>query len=237
MKFTGEQFIPGIEKPRLADEHLARYNFALQFVTNKVVLDAACGVGYGASLLATKAKSVQGVDLSSEAIEYARGNYKKENLTFHCENIVNLPLDDRSIDVVISFETIEHLNERDREKFYNEIKRVLKNDGLIIFSTPNINITSPFRKKPLNEFHAIEFTDKQLRDELGKYFKIKNILGQRIVKKFFLIYFVRRAIFLIHRLFKINTHIYDLANGPEVIKYDFKRQEPRIFIVICKKYV
>ena len=84
VKFTGERLIPNLpELTFLYQEHIVRYLFASQFVRSKVVLDAACGTGYGSSLLLDKgAKKVIGVDISKDAIDYCNQNYKKENLEY-----------------------------------------------------------------------------------------------------------------------------------------------------------
>lgn len=105
-----------------ATEHLHRYAIASEFIDNKIVLDIASGEGYGSYLFTKKAKQVIGIDISSEAISHASEKYKKENLTFKIGSITNIPIEKSSIDVVVSFETLEHIYE---EGMLLEIKRVL----------------------------------------------------------------------------------------------------------------
>ena len=75
----------------------------------------------------------------------------------------DIPVEDKSIDAVISFETIEHIP--DYEKFLEDVKRVLKDDGLFIVSTPN---DKEFPEGA--DFHVHEFKQSELEDLLAKYF-------------------------------------------------------------------
>nr|WP_300807369.1 glycosyltransferase [uncultured Acetatifactor sp.] len=155
--FTGERFVPGIDDAELAMEHYQRYYSALPLVRGKKVLDAACGEGYGTALLAKAAAHVTGIDISPDAIARAKGSYSQEGRVRFIEgSIAELPLEDYSIDVVVSFETIEHVPEDIQHKFLDEIARVLKKDGFLIMSTPNKEVYSD-RPGYRNEFHVKEF--------------------------------------------------------------------------------
>ena len=102
---TGERFIPESNDAELELEHKERYYTATRFVENKVVLDAACGEGYGSCMLAQKAKSVIGVDLDAETVERAKKKYKDiDNLEYKQGSVADLHfIKDHSIDVVVSF--------------------------------------------------------------------------------------------------------------------------------------
>ena len=163
-EFNLERVVPNEERTKfLFQEHAIRYLFASQFVKSKTVLDAACGSGYGSSILMNAgAKKVVGIDNSSEAIEYCNKNYKKEDIEFKIENCEKINLD-TMFDIIVSFETIEHLKNQDN--FLSGIKRVLKDDGIFIVSTPNKeNYPSD------NPFHFNEFTESEFKMFLGKYF-------------------------------------------------------------------
>src|SRR5271170_5650885 len=109
LEFTGERFLPGIPG-EIAYEHWHRYAFAKRFVSDKRVADIACGEGYGSALLAGIATSVVGIDLAPDAIAHARSHYAAlPNLRFQQGSVEALPLADASVDVVVSFETVEHL--------------------------------------------------------------------------------------------------------------------------------
>src|SRR4029453_6994984 len=100
------------------------------------VLDAACGVGYGSYILANSgAHWVTGIDVSEDAISYAKKHYAQSNVTFKKCDAEQLSLLGEVFDIVISFETIEHLNQP--RKFIQEVHRSLKRGGLFICSTPN----------------------------------------------------------------------------------------------------
>lgn len=141
MEFTGERFVPEKlkENDETYQEHIERYRFACHYVKNLVVLDAACGVGFGARMMSEFAKQVYAVDISRESIEYAKEKYSNKNITFEQMDVVQIRYPDRFFDVVVSFETVEHVPEP--EKFLSEIQRVLKPDGLLIISTPNRETT------------------------------------------------------------------------------------------------
>lgn len=167
--FTGERFVPGIEDVKLSMEHYQRYYGALALVKGKDVLDAACGEGYGTALLSSSAARVTGIDISADAVRRAKQNYSNcENVDFIEASIAHLPIADHSIDVVVSFETIEHVEEEIQWMFLGEIARVLKEDGILIMSTPNKEIYSD-RPKYHNEFHIKEF----YRDEFLAFLHTK----------------------------------------------------------------
>ena len=179
MKFTGERFIPGEGLDReLEIEHMQRYYSVVEAVRDKIVLDAASGEGYGAYLLSKYAVKVYGIDISSEAISHAKIKYQNDNLEFIVSSIESLPFANHSIDVVVSFETIEHVSEEIQHKFLKEIKRVLKDDGILVMSTPNKKIYSDFPNYH-NEFHVKEFYQEEFYDFLTKYFSYVDFYYQK----------------------------------------------------------
>ena len=127
MEFTGERYVPAVGG-EIRHEHLHRYAFASEFVRGKQVLDIACGEGYGSEMLARAAARVIGVDISPEAIDHATRSYGSRNgLQFLQGSAAALPLDDASIDVIVSFETIEH--HAQHEEMMAEFSRVLRPTG------------------------------------------------------------------------------------------------------------
>jgi len=155
MIFDGIIITPTSIKNYITQQHIMRYVFASNYVKGKIVLDVACGSGYGSNYLARKgAKMVFGVDLDNKPLEIARKFYSLPNVKFIQGNVLELPFPNKFFDVVISFETIEHLYETD--EYIAEIKRVLKKGGIFICSTPNIKYTQhpPFH---VHEFYPDEF--------------------------------------------------------------------------------
>lgn len=154
------------------DEHLVRYMFAAKLAKGLNVLDIACGSGYGANILADSgAKQVVAVDIDSEAVAAAQKKYTKNNLIYKIGNAEEIKEMDESFDLVISFETIEHL--KSPEKYLSELKRVLKKEGIALISTPNIEV---FHQK--NPFHLHEFTKNEFAGKLKEYFANCVILEQ-----------------------------------------------------------
>jgi len=156
-------------------EHIDRYTFALGYVKGKRVLDAACGTGYGTILLAQVADRVTGIDISPTAINHARKWYPVIALDFIEGDVLSLPFPDSSFDVVVSFETVEHIKEY--KKFIKECRRVLTPNGILICSTPNSKISSPDGVVK-NPFHVVEFDPVQFTDLLLKDFALVEMYGQ-----------------------------------------------------------
>lgn len=176
MEFTGERMIPGCCDWELETEHRDRYLFAQQFVTGKRVLDAACGSGYGSNLLAKYATQVVGIDISDEAIQFAKDNFARENILFEKASIEQLPLENHAVDVVVSFETLEHVNSKLQSSFLDEIERVLTAEGVLIISTPNHEV---YKKRGGNHFHVHELTCQELKASLKKKFKNVELFCQQ----------------------------------------------------------
>lgn len=159
-------------------EHLHRYALTSYFINNKIVVDLASGEGYGSNLMADHAKEVTGIDISSNVIEYANKKYKKKNLVFKVGSATDIPIPDRSIDIVVSFETIEHHAEHD--KMMNEIKRILKNDGILIISTPDKRNYSDIPKYQ-NPFHVKELYLNEFKELMQKHFTFTDFYHQKVV--------------------------------------------------------
>lgn len=155
-EYSGERFVPGIEDKNLAIEHTQRYMSVSRLVSGKKVLDIACGEGYGSAILADYAFEVIGIDIDEGTIKRADEKYKKDNLRYKIGNIVDIPEENNSIDVIVSFETIEHVSPKQQEQFLAECRRVLKKDGILIISTPNKEVYSD-RYNYFNEYHIHEF--------------------------------------------------------------------------------
>lgn len=162
---TGERFIPEVKDEELEIEHLERYLCIKELVRGKVVLDAACGEGYGSHILSQTAATVLGVDIDQATVQRAKDKYATgEKLDYKQASVTDLSfVPAGSIDVVVSYETIEHIDGESQIKFLKEISRVLKPDGILIMSTPDkkeysdkYEFKNPFHVK---EFYVLEFVD------------------------------------------------------------------------------
>ena len=176
LPFTGERFVPGT-KGEIWVEHWHRYHFAARWCAGKRVVDVACGEGYGSALLARHAAHVTGVDISSEAIEHARKIYALlANAEFVRAPCTSLPLADASVDVAVTFETVEHIVEQ--AQFLAELARVLKPDGVLILSCPN-KLEYSDKRGFANEFHVKELYRDELAALVGSRFAQLAWYGQR----------------------------------------------------------
>jgi O-antigen biosynthesis protein len=163
LTFTGERFVPGVpgDDPRLRAEHLLRYRAARRLAQGRRVLDVACGEGYGAAILADTAVEVVGLDVSDDVVAHAKKAYGHlPNLDFRVSPATDLPHEDATFDLVVSFETVEHLAEDDQAAFVAEVRRVLRPQGLFVVSTPNRANYAATRAEP-NAFHLHELDEAE----------------------------------------------------------------------------
>lgn len=174
--FVERIIIESEENNELKLEHLARYDFAKQYVKNNSVLDVACGTGYGSFILAKSgAKNVIGLDKSVDAIEYAMDNYYcSPGLEFHLGDALNLSKY-RQIQIIVSFETIEHLSTP--TNFLDEVVKAMSVSGTFIVSTPN-RLKGKLSDKPMNKFHHQEWSICEFERLLSSYFYDLQLFGQ-----------------------------------------------------------
>lgn len=155
--------------------HIDRYKFAANYLKDLdkkglMILDAACGTGYGSDILKeTEPNKIIGVDVSSEAIAYASKKYGNNICIFRVADIMNMAgFDNDMFDAVVSFETIEHIEKP--LTFLENVKRLLKRGGIFIVSTPN--------KWGITNDHKFDYDYELLRDHLERYFHIEDIYVQ-----------------------------------------------------------
>ncbi len=179
MEFTGERLVP--EKPELAElyqHHILRYVFSKPYARGKIVLDAACGSGYGSHYLARNgALKVIGVDIAEDAVAHAAMTYEMENVEFRVMDVAAMSFKDESFDLVCSFETIEHIP--DHEAFLFEARRVLKPGGKLVISSPNVEQYSADTGDGSNPFHITEFSKTEFESLLKKHFSEVNMFFQK----------------------------------------------------------
>lgn len=177
LPMDGERFVPGMYESIML-EHYHRYLLAGPLAAGLRVLDIACGEGYGTASLARSAAHAIGVDISEDAVRHARRTYNASNLEYRVGNAADIPVETSSIDLVVSFETIEH---HDRHKeMMAEIKRVLKPNGLLLISSPNKYEYSDVPRTS-NPFHVKELYLDEFRMLLAHTFANQALWGQRIL--------------------------------------------------------
>ena len=171
LPITGERTVPGVwHENYWFRRHEAVYVPIATEVAGAVVLEAGCGEGYGARLLADRARRVVAVDYDADAIGHVGRTYP--GLPVVRGNLVALSFAANSYDVVVSLQTLEHL--WDQDTFLAECRRVLRPDGPLILSTPN-RLTFP----PDNPFHYKELSPAELRRLVGRHGRLASLHGVR----------------------------------------------------------
>ncbi len=173
--FTGERMTSDIGG-QIEYEHVHRYLFARHLSDGRDILDVASGEGYGSALLAQRANRVVGIEIASEAVRHAAATYTRSNLCFVSGDARALPIQNASFDMVVSFETIEHIFEQ--EAFISEVQRVLRPGGVVIISSPDRDVYSP-SNAPVNPFHLKELTGNEFVGLMQDRFRYCQLYMQR----------------------------------------------------------
>jgi ubiquinone/menaquinone biosynthesis C-methylase UbiE len=219
MKFLGQSdertMLGSDENPEIVQQHLSRYAFASRFVHEKRVLDVACGIGYGSSILRKAgAREVIGVDRSEETVVLAKRNFGMEGVEFHAglaEDLSGLG----KFDVVVSFETIEHLKRPD--KFLEETSRVLNDNGLLIISTP-IRESGSLATKPANPYHEREWSEDEFDALLRNYFPVCEPYFQYNLSKSAIRSIKRLVIRFLHQEVFESINAFPVAVSPPLVE-------------------
>ena len=159
LTLTGERTIPDLDVENYwFRRHEVVYQRLAQRCAGLDVLEAGCGEGYGADLIAGVARRVTALDYDEATVAHVRARYPRVQVSQ--ANLTELPLPDDSVDVVVNFQVIEHL--WDQARFVSECARVLRPSGLLMVSTPNRITFSPGRDTPINPFHTRELNADEL---------------------------------------------------------------------------
>jgi 2-polyprenyl-3-methyl-5-hydroxy-6-metoxy-1,4-benzoquinol methylase/spore coat polysaccharide biosynthesis protein SpsF (cytidylyltransferase family) len=148
------------------------YAMALPYIEEEFcVLDIACGGAYGPLTLAQKARQVVGADLDAACIREAQAAADENSrVYFSCEDVTATRFADASFDLITSFETIEHVDER---LYLKEIHRLLKPGGMLLLSTPQ----NALGHIPMNPQHVVEYSLEQICDKVAPLFDCEEIVG------------------------------------------------------------
>jgi len=170
-----ERFVPDEMRGQLVEaEHMARYMWAAQFAEGRRVLDAGCGLGYGAAMLRDAgASAVTAVDISQPIVDVARESVGS-GVAFEVAPVERLPFADSSFDLVVCFEVLEHLDEGDAA--VDEFRRVLGPEGLLVISSPN-----RASYVPGNPHHKHEYLPGELRRLLENRFAGVRLFTQQVM--------------------------------------------------------
>jgi len=178
MKRTGEQVIATEQEAKEVYGDIEfRYGLATPYAQNKEVLDIACGTGIGTINFSSIAKNIVGMDYGEEVINYAKKNFKRENITYIIWNAEKVfPFEDNTVDLITAFEFIEHI--KGYKHFLKECNRVLKPGGVMVLTTPNAK-----HNKVMHMWHVQEFTNDELKQLLKGYFPSASVNMQGIMYK------------------------------------------------------
>lgn len=159
LRDTGERVVPEwvAEDDVLArvflEQHLRRYETVAATVRGRRVLDVGCGVGYGAAMMAAAGAEVVAVDVSADALSFARSKYPHPNVTYVCAAVADLQVS--PVDVITCFEVLEHLP--NTQQFFDLVTRTLTPDGVCHLSA------SVYPTMSLYRYHLRDFTADELR--------------------------------------------------------------------------
>ncbi len=162
--------------------HTERYKLATKLIKpNTIVLDAACGCGYGTEMLSRKVALAIGVDRNTDTISLCKERYKKNgNIDFLVADVGEIPFDDSYFDSVVGMEMIEHIEHP--ERFVSEAHRVLNHNGSLLISTPYGNNTLLPDGKPFSQYHIKEYTQREMEEMLQDFgFDVLQTYGQYIL--------------------------------------------------------
>lgn len=174
-----ERIVPGnVLWDRLYSEHAQRYEFArMSMPVRARVLDAGCGAGYGAALLADAgAERVIAVDISPSALDTARERFSRENIEWVMDDCHTLDRVSKHapFDLICNLENLEHLAQPDR--FLSRAGELLAPDGVLVTSTPNrVGVNRLRGMRPdapsTNPFHVHEYTAEEFAAMLRPHFE------------------------------------------------------------------
>ena len=165
------RYLPWMPLGAIHYQAIGRYSFCKQFVLNKTVLDCASGEGHGSFLLSQTAQKVVGIDIDAETVEHAKNKYKRDNLEFMQGDCTAIPIpsSEGGFDIITSLETLEHIDERQQLLLLREFSRLIKKDGLLVISTPNVEYTKGIPNYD-NPYHKKELTFDEFDALLSQYF-------------------------------------------------------------------
>ena len=180
VSWTGERTIPEqcttVEEVAMYHRHLAAYHTAAEAINpTSEVIDVGCGTGYGTRLLANHGAPAIGVDIDGGTIEHATFRYGTPRCTFQVYDGRSLPFSDARFGSAVSFQVIEHVPDDDR--FVAEARRVLRDGGVFLVTTPNRVLRLRAGERPWNRFHVREYGADQLAALFSRHFSSVDVMG------------------------------------------------------------
>jgi SAM-dependent methyltransferase len=195
---TGERLDPAAHSGEILQEHAGRYVFAARYCLGKHVLDVASGLGYGTDYLRKRGANPVGLEIDEQSVQYSQYHYP--SCTFVQGNAERMPDSwSKMFDVVVSFETIEHLEQPDN--FLKEVFRCLRPGGLFVCSTPNKSL---YLFDGHNRFHVKEFYAGEFLRFIGNSFRVRQVFGQSFQPRWRVVFMGLRSLARkVLRLFRV----------------------------------
>jgi SAM-dependent methyltransferase len=174
LPLTGERTLPDIpEENYWFRRHLAVYEWIAAQVTGLRVIDMACGEGYGSNVLASRARSVVGVDANPEAHEHARLRYRGPQLRFVRDLVDTFS---EPADAVVFLQTIEHV--QDPQAVLEHFRSLVGQRGAVYVSTPNVLTLAPKgAERSDNPWHVHEYRAGEFERLCGEVFADVEVHG------------------------------------------------------------
>jgi 2-polyprenyl-3-methyl-5-hydroxy-6-metoxy-1,4-benzoquinol methylase len=155
--------------------HLVRYKFVKGFIKpTDEIMDIACGTGYGTRMLSDYCKTIVGIDINKDTIDYAVENYGGENREYHQGSILEIK---GQYDIIVCYETIEHINKEEGVLAVKNLKECLKPNGILFISTPK-KLPTEELSSGRAEFHKFEYTYEDFKVLLSTFFERPIIFSQ-----------------------------------------------------------
>jgi len=238
LELTGERTLPDVPAENYwYRRHLAVYEWIADRVPGAVVLDMACGEGYGSAVLARSAATVVGVDGNPETLEHARLKYTRPGLSFAWGAVETFG-EPGSYDAVVFLQTIEHVV--DPLAVLSHFARILRPGGVAYVSTPNVlTLAPPGAAKSDNPWHLREYRVEEFSELCHGAFPRVEMLGLFHARKLWL---HERALRLgwdrVHRRLGITKAFYDRFT-PAISSRDFALRPDGLdraldFLAVCR---
>lgn len=154
-------------------------NSIIWYIDARKILDVGCGIGEVIKSIRTikKDSSITGVDILEKSLDVAKT--KNPDCTFILGDIYSLPFPDKSFDLILNCQVLEHLEEP--EKALKELKRVSKKYCLIcVPNEPWFSLANLLRLKYINQWgnypgHVQKWSKKSFGNLLNGFFKRVSI--------------------------------------------------------------
>ncbi len=204
------------------------YDYLRKNCENKEILDYGCGIGHNVNIISKfNPSKIVGMDISEISIEKAKNNSGNDNIKFVSDNCENSSFDSNSFDLIYGSGILHHLK---LEKALEEINRLLKQNGKIVFmeplgTNPFINLyrnLTPKARSP--DEHPLK--DKDF-EHIKKYFKNLQL---KFYGFFTLIFFIFYKNPDDSKFFRILSDI-----DQTLFKYNFFRKFAWSILIIAQK--